>query len=197
MLDDKQLIEEFRKGSESAIELLIKRHYDKVFAYIYRSTWDYHIACDLSQTVFERTVTGLGGYRSERGAFLSWLLTIAVNTCRNYFRSSAFRTTRRQVALDETMSADFNVVSLLERKEEQAIIRNALQELPALQREVIILRIYHELAFKEIAEVTGSGESTVKSRYRQGLSKLKKRLERSERDAAQEEHGERENNHFA
>lgn len=176
MLSDDSLINEIKSGSEAALEVLVKRHYGDVFSYICRRTGDYHRAYDLTQEVFIKMMAALWKTRIEEGKFANWLLKIAVNTCRDYYRSSGFKQWEKTGELLENTAAIPGVISLLERKEEIRDLKAALESLPEEQREAILLKYYHNKKFQEIAEATGSNESTAKSRVRQGLGKLAKIL---------------------
>lgn len=82
MSEDEQLIEKIHNGSEEAMETLVRRHYQNVFAFVYRRTGEYHLAYDLTQEIFLKMIKSLHFYH-ERGKFRSWLIKIAVNKCRD------------------------------------------------------------------------------------------------------------------
>lgn len=84
---DEKLIKELIKGNESAMEILVKRYYDLVYSFIYRNTSDYNTAYDITQDVFIKMMKNIDKYQIENGKFKSWLLKIAVNTTKDYFRS--------------------------------------------------------------------------------------------------------------
>ncbi len=172
VLSDDLLVSEVKNGNEAAVEVLVKRHYNSVFSYICRRIGDYHRAYDLTQEVFVKMLAALRKAKIKEGKFSNWLLKIAVNTCRDYFRSSCYKQLEKTSELMEGSAASPGVISLLERKEEVKALKEALDSLPGEQREAIILRYYHDRKFQEIAEITGSNESTAKSRVRQGLCKL-------------------------
>ncbi|WP_106767499.1 RNA polymerase sigma factor [Paenibacillus faecalis] len=178
MQTDDELIKKIRKGNQSAIEILIQRHYKVVFAYIYRNLGDYHMAYDLTQETFMKMVRNIHSY-SNKGSFQYWLLKISLNTCRDYFRSRAYQTASTSSPIDESVLENkLEGHDAIEQKLESNLIRSAIMELPSYQREAIILRYYHDLKIQKIAEITSAGESTVKSRIKQGLSKVKTILER-------------------
>ncbi|MDQ0253560.1 DNA-directed RNA polymerase specialized sigma24 family protein [Evansella vedderi] len=85
---DEELIEEIKNGSQAAMEVLIKKQYKTIFAYVYRKVGDYHLAYDMTQEVFIKMMKSINEYKGG-GKFQHWLLKIAVNHCRDYFRSSA------------------------------------------------------------------------------------------------------------
>jgi RNA polymerase sigma factor (sigma-70 family) len=111
------------------------------------------------------------------------LITIAINHCRDYWKSSYYRHSKIQTEIDEWLTNEkTNVSYIFERKQNRELVRSLLQELPEFQKEVILLRYYHDMKLKEIATATNSKEATVKSRLRQGLGKLGELLKRSEKD---------------
>jgi RNA polymerase sigma factor (sigma-70 family) len=180
LLTDEALVSEIQNGNEAAMELLVKRHYNLVYSYICRKLCDHHRANDLTQEVFIKMLKSIENLKLDEGKFVNWLLKIAVNTCRDYFKSSQFKHHTREYELQEEVSYNPNIVYLLERKEEIHKIKSALSELPEFQREAIILKFYHQKKFSEIAQITGCNESTAKSRVKQGLEKLKSLLKGSE-----------------
>lgn len=170
---DQELIVEIKNGSQAAMEVLVKRYYKNIFAYIYRKVGDYHLSYDLTQEVFIKMMKSIDTYKAQ-GKFENWLLTIAVNHCRDYFRSSKYKHKNEETDLKYWIDDEkANVTDLLSQKVESEQVRMALQKLPEYQRETIVLRYYHDLKIKEIALITNSKEATVKSRLRQGIKKLK------------------------
>jgi RNA polymerase sigma-70 factor (ECF subfamily) len=172
---DSELVIEILNGSQAAMEILVRKHYEAVFTYAYRQTGDYHTASDITQDVFIKMMKGLTTYR-ERDKFKSWLFRIAVNCCRDSYRCASARTAR-EVELDAEFSdLQSNIWDIFSKRVEREYLQEALDSLPEFQKEVVLLRFYHDLKLKEIADLTGSGEATVKSRLYQALEKLKKRL---------------------
>lgn len=182
MQSDEELIRELRLGNKSALEVLLRRHYKLVFAYIYRCLGDYHTAYDLTQDTLIKLVRAI--HTLEQGErFKPWLLRIALNTCRDYMRSGSYKKGKLAAEYREGLGGseeDKQVVAIADKQADRAEITEAMQQLPDYQREAIILRFYHDMKIKEIAGLTAVSEPTVKSRLKQGLAKLRKRLERSE-----------------
>lgn len=109
------------------------------------------------------------------GKFRNYLLTIAVNTCNNYFKKTKPAYTDLE-SLDIADEADSSFEKMI-RDENKLEVRRAVNALPGYQKEVIILRFYHELKIREIAKVTGASIPTVKSRLQQGIKKLRRCLD--------------------
>lgn len=176
MPKDEELIEEINNGSQAAMEVLVKKHYKFIFAYVYRKLGDYHLAYDLTQEVFIKMMKSLNMYKND-GQFKHWLLKIAVNHCRDYFRSRTYKQKGEENQIDHKLKDEKeNVWDLLSKKIDSENVKVAVEQLPDFQKEAIILKFYQDLKIKEIAEMTESKEATVKSRLKQGIEKLKKLL---------------------
>ncbi len=180
MLSDEELIAEILRGSQAAMEVLVKRHYKSVFAYVYRKTGDYHTAFDLTQEVFIKMLKALHHYNGI-GKFTNWLFKIAHNTCLDQLRASQTKGMQQQVELDDRFPDEHaSVWPLLEKKLARKRIQKAIASLPEEQREAVILKYYHDLRIKDIAQITQSKEATVKSRLKRGLARLRTLLEGDE-----------------
>ncbi|MCZ0703709.1 RNA polymerase sigma-70 factor (ECF subfamily) [Natronobacillus azotifigens] len=170
---DESLLEEIRNGSQAAMEVLVKKHYRTIFAYTYRKVGDYHLAYDMTQEIFIKMLKYISSY-SGQGKFQHWLLKIAVNHCRDYYRSSAYRNKNQINEINDHLKDEReNIEDLLSKKHTSVKVKEAIDQLPVYQREAIILKYYQDLKIKKIAELTEAKESTVKSRLKQGMAKLK------------------------
>ncbi len=177
MPTDEELLAEIKQGSQAAMEVLVRRYYKMIFAYLYRKTADYHLSLDLTQETLIKMLKSLQMYK-DQGKFANWLMTIAAHTCKDYYRSRQYREQHNaQLQFDNKSEIGDNIEDLFSHKAEREQVINAIQELPESQREAIILRYYHDLKVCEIAEVTHSNEAAVKSRLFQGLAKLKRILQ--------------------
>ena len=174
---DEKLIKELLKGNESAMEILVKRYYDLVHSFIYRNTSDYNIAYDITQDVFRKMMKNIDKYQIENGKFKSWLLKIAVNTTKDYFRTNIYKQrTQSHDISNQEIEDTTNVVDILSKKEEAIKIKEAIENLPKLQKEAVILKYYNDLKIKEISYITGENENTIKSRLFNGVKNLKRLL---------------------
>lgn len=171
------LIKEILKGNESAMEILVKRHYDLVYSYIYRTTNDYNISYDITQDVFIKMMKNIDKYSVEGGKFKSWLLKIAVNTTKDYFKSNTYKQRSESFDVENQQIEDkSNIIDIISKKEEAKKIKEAVEKLPNRQREAIFLKYYNDLKIKEICSITGDNENTIKSRLFNGIRSLKKLL---------------------
>ncbi|KKO50739.1 RNA polymerase sigma factor [Paenibacillus sp. DMB20] len=158
------------------MEVLVKRHYSDVYAYLYRKIGNQHTAYDLTQEVFIKMMQSLGNYR-DKGRFRHWLLKIAVNHCYDYYRSKQYRHRQAHTELEVDMpDENSNVWDLFHCRYQQEQAKQAVLTLPEEQRDAIILNFYHDLKIREIAEMTDTSVSTIKYRIKAGISKLKQIL---------------------
>ncbi|WJM09151.1 RNA polymerase sigma factor [Paenibacillus sp. PK1-4R] len=186
-MNDEELIQEIREGSRAAMEVLVKRHYKSIFAYVYLKTGEYHTAYDLTQEVFVKMMNSLNKYQNT-GQFSHWLLKIAVNHCRDYYRGREFKQQQRESELTEDAfpaSEQQNVWNIFHKRFQNEQVMRAVLSLPDHQRDAVILNYYNGLKIREVAELTGTNESTVKSRIRLGITKLKEIIVGGERDEKQ------------
>ncbi len=182
MQNEIQLINEILDGSQAAMEVLVNRYYKGIFLYIYRSTGQYHTSYDLTQEVFVKMLKSIQRFDNKIGNFKNWIFKIAVNTVKDYFKGRGYRSYKEMIETDEDMVDEGeNVVEFISRMSKKNEIKKALIELPVYQRDAIILRFYHDMKIKDIAVVMDTNESTVKSRLKQGMDKLKNILEEGEK----------------
>jgi RNA polymerase sigma-70 factor (ECF subfamily) len=180
---DEDLMEAYRDGDATAFEVLLVRHERKIFAFVFRIVRDREAANDLLQETFLRVVRNAKKY-SRKAKFTTWLYTIARNQSIDHLRRAKHR---RHKSLDQSMGADGDGQSLMERlpgrspdgydradgAQVTGRIAEALDELAVEQREVFVMRQFQSLKFKEIAEVVGVSENTIKSRMRYALENLR------------------------
>lgn len=170
-----ELIKEIVKGNESAMELLVKNNYSMVHGFVYRSVGDYNISYDLTQEIFIKMMRSINKYDCKNGNFTNWILKIASNHCKDYFRSADYRQRINTKDIDkEEIYSDETVVDILEKNESRKAVKKAIDNLPTIQREAIILKYYNNLKIKEISGVTGVNEATIKSRLFNGVRNLRK-----------------------
>lgn len=178
MWEDYILIMRIKRGDTDAWEHLVDKYYDKIFAYCFRRTYgNRSLASDLTQDIFLKLIQVIPTY-AYKGKFYNYLYTIAVNHCNAIVKKKKLEV----VEFDERFLADKleTVENLLVRQEESQLIQTALNRLPDIQREALILRYYQDLKVKDIAKVTGVGVATAQSRIHQGLQKLAKWLDTEE-----------------
>ncbi|WP_177230485.1 RNA polymerase sigma factor [Chitinophaga sp. CF118] len=180
-LSDEQLITLFKKGHANALEELVHRHKDKIYTSIFLLVKDSFLAEDIFQDTFIKVIDTIRAERyTEKGKFLPWAIRIAHNLCVDHFRKI-----KRNPIIKTSDDKDiFNVLGFSESSAEEKMIarqshdrvRRMLDMLPEEQREVIILRHYADLSFKEIADLTHVSINTALGRMRYGLINLRKMM---------------------
>ncbi len=184
-LNDQALIDQYLNGNERAFEELLNRHKNKIYTSIYLFVKEQSLAEDIFQEVFIKIIDTLrkGKYNHE-GKFVQWAMRIAYNMCVDYFR----RVKRRpKVSPTETFDI-FDVLQVTDDNAEQRIIKSQTHEkirrlvdmLPDEQREVVILRHYADMSFKEIAQLTRVSINTALGRMRYALINIRKMVEEKE-----------------
>lgn len=178
---DNELINLFSEGHEPALESLINRYKDKLYSAILFIVKDKYHAEDISQEVFIKIIETLkSGKYKEEGKFLPWAMRIAHNLCVDYFRKlKRFPFAKSSVdneVLDTINSTEATVEENLIKVQNIGKAQDMLEQLPEEQREVIILRHFGNLSFKEIAEITGCSINTALGRMRYGLINLRKMM---------------------
>lgn len=176
---DNELVKSFQKGSNNALEVLVNRHKDKIFTTINILVKDKYLAEDLFQEVFIKIIDTLrAGRYNEEGKFLPWSIRIAHNLCVDHFRK-----VKRTPAITTSDDCDiFEMINVSEEGVDKGMIkgqshhtvRQVLDMLPEDQREVIVLRHYADLSFREIARMTDCSINTALGRMRYGLLNMRK-----------------------
>ncbi|TFH28303.1 MAG: sigma-70 family RNA polymerase sigma factor [Bacteroidia bacterium] len=183
ILNDQELVQAYIKGDQSAIESLINRHRSKVYTYILLTIKNQQLAEDLFQETFIKVIQSLrGGKYRDNGRFLSWVIRIAHNLIIDHFRKEK---QMNSVSNDDTEVDLFNSKKLSDENIEEMIINSQIKteirilinELPNDQREVVLLRHYGGLSFKEIADQTDVSINTALGRMRYALINLRKLIE--------------------
>ncbi len=178
---DQELIVSYAQGNASAIEELIGRYKDRMFTSIYYLVKDKYLAEDIFQEVFIKIIDTIrNGKYTDEGKFLPWALRIAHNMCVDHFR----KVKRTPVIKTSEGSDIFDVLNFSEQSAEQNVmqrqsndkIRKMIELLPEEQKEVIILRHYADLSFKEIADLTKTSINTALGRMRYGLINLRRMM---------------------
>nr|WP_299344829.1 sigma-70 family RNA polymerase sigma factor [Allomuricauda sp.] len=182
-IDDSILVKNYIAGDEKALEVLINRYNQRISSFIYSKVLDRDVAEDIFQDTFIKVIKTLkrGSY-SEEGKFLPWVMRIAHNLIIDHFRKN-----KRMPKFEG--SDDFNIFSVIKddklNAEKQIIkdqidrdLTDLIEELPEDQKEVLVMRIYKDMSFKEISENTGVSINTALGRMRYALINLRKIVDR-------------------
>lgn len=177
---DKELISQYLEGNQASLEHLINRHQNRVFAYILMVVKDKQLADDIFQDTFIKVINTIrsGAYKEE-GKFIQWVMRIAHNLIIDYFRKS------KRIPVIDNDNSDFDIFDTIRFTdpsiEEQMItdqihddVRKLIELLPPEQKEVLFMRHYSEMSFKDIAEQTNVSINTALGRMRYALINLRK-----------------------
>ena len=177
---DRELVERVRQGDDRAFELLVFAYQERIFRLIRRLLGNRDGAEDLAQEGFRRAYRSLGGFRGQ-SSFYTWLYKIALNACRNYYRTMGRRPEGSAVdsegLLDSLESSNPDPESADFRSETLEAVKGSLESLPPEQREAVVLCDLEGLSYEEMAAVIGIPVGTVRSRVFRGRRALQRRLQ--------------------
>ena len=189
-VDDQILVSQYINGQESAFEKLLKRNQSKVFGYIMKMVKDEDLANDIFQDTFVKVIRTLkNGKYNEEGKFLPWVMRIAHNLIIDHFRKDKkMPIAGRGSGSDEDKFDIFNILKIEDNNVEDEIIynqilndvRDLVELLPDDQKEVVKMRHYMGMSFKDIAESTDVSINTALGRMRYALINLRKLIEEKE-----------------
>lgn len=187
LMTDNELVKLYMNGNEESLSILVKRHKRRIFSYVYLITRNKALTEDVFQETFFKVIQTLKKQQyNEEGKFLPWVLRIAKNLIIDHFRKA-----RKMPGISIITNEDGEETSIFDiipedvdhSKDNEAAkrfkdaIRSVINDLPQDQKEVVIMRTYYDMSFKEIAEVTNVSINTSLGRMRYALINLKKRLE--------------------
>jgi RNA polymerase sigma factor (sigma-70 family) len=180
-LSDQQIVKMYMDGDANALSTLVTRYKDKIFTSIYLLVKDRYLAEDLFQDVFIRIIDTLkGGRYTDEGKFLPWAMRIAHNLCVDHFRkvkrNPTIKTSDDRDIFEVLNFSEAGVDSRIMNDQTSDKVRRMIDLLPEDQREVIILRHYADLSFKEISQLTNCSINTALGRMRYGLLNLRKMM---------------------
>ena len=180
ILNDKELVESYRNGNVASFELLVERHQNKVFSYILMLVKDRQLADDIFQDTFLKIIRTIkaGAYKEE-GKFIQFAMRIAHNLVIDHFRKS------NRLPMADSVNNEYSIIDNLkytdrsvedEMIEEQVYgdLRKMIELLPDEQKEVLNMRMYADMSFKEIADATNVSINTALGRMRYAIINLRK-----------------------
>ena len=181
---DSTLVSNYILGNEAALEILIKRHQQRLFSFIYSKVKDRSITEDIFQDTFIKVIRTLkkGNY-NEEGKFLPWVVRISHNLIIDHFRKSnrmpTFKNTDEfdifSVLGDGVLNAEKRII----KDQIHADVKELINELPEEQKQVLVMRMYNDMSFNEISENTGVSINTALGRMRYALINLRKLIEKN------------------
>ncbi|MDB9961254.1 sigma-70 family RNA polymerase sigma factor [Oceanihabitans sp.] len=183
IITDAALVSNYIQGDESALEILITRHKQRIYSFIYSKVYDRDIAEDVFQDTFIKVIKTLkrGAY-NEEGKFLPWVMRIAHNLVIDHFRknnrmpkfSNSGEFSIFSVLSDTALDAEKTII----KEQVERDVRRVIEELPDDQKEVLVMRMYNDMSFKEISEKTGVSINTALGRMRYALINMRKIIDK-------------------
>lgn len=180
---DALLVSAYIRGKESALETLVSRHKQRIYSFIYSKVYDRDVAEDIFQDTFIKVINTLKrGKYNEEGKFLPWVMRISHNLVIDYFRKN-----NRMPKFDN--GGEFSIFSVLSdnslnaeksiiKEQVESDVRRLIDELPEDQKEVLVMRMYNDMSFKEISERTGVSINTALGRMRYALINMRKVIDK-------------------
>jgi RNA polymerase sigma-70 factor (ECF subfamily) len=182
-LPDALLVKNYVEGDENALTILINRHQSKIFGFIYSKISDRDISNDIFQDTFIKVIRTLKSKSyNEEGKFLPWVMRIAHNLIIDHYRKNKkmpmFRETE-EFSIFSIMSDDsLTIENKIIREQVEMDLKKLIEELPADQKEVLVMRMYQDMSFKEISEITGVSINTALGRMRYALMNIRKVIDK-------------------
>ncbi len=180
---DSSLVSSYLKGDERCFEILITRHKQRVYNFIFSKVLDKDITEDIFQDTFIKVINTLKrGKYNEEGKFLPWVMRIAHNLIIDHFRKSnrmpTFKNTDEFDIFSVLGDGELNAEKQLIKEQILSDVRRVIEELPDDQKEVLVMRMYKDMSFKEISESTGVSINTALGRMRYALINMRKLIEK-------------------
>ncbi|MCJ7757864.1 MAG: sigma-70 family RNA polymerase sigma factor [Gillisia sp.] len=180
---DATLVNAYIQGSEKSLSILITRHQHRIYSFIYSKVFDKDVAEDVFQDTFIKVINTLKrGKYNEEGKFLPWVMRIAHNLVIDHFRKNKrmpkFENKGDFNIFSVLSDGDLNVETQLIKDQIESDVQELIKELPEDQLEVLTMRIYKDMSFKEISESTGVSINTALGRMRYALINLRKIIDK-------------------
>ena len=183
-MDDLILLERYINGDDVALTYIVKRYQKDIYRFVYRQVGNEADAADVTQKTFVNLFLKAGQFQGK-SSFKTWLYQIAVNQCKNHFRSNDRRREQPGDGYENDMVLEDNKFKDVDTAQKRYLLRTAINALPARQRLAVQLRVYQECTFAEIADIMSSSVGTVKASYHQAVLSLTKSLKEAAYESAE------------
>ena len=172
MEDDSLYVKQVQAGNAEAFGVLYDRYLDKIYRFIYYKTFNKETAEDLTSEVFHKALLKISSFDIDKGSFSTWLYQIARNRVIDYYR-----TAKSVVPLEDVfdIGVDERTPETLDAVAKLGEVTEYLKTLSAKQREIITLRVWEEKSYREIAELIGGSEDSVKMAYSRSIKELREK----------------------
>ncbi|MEP5256482.1 MULTISPECIES: RNA polymerase sigma factor [Winogradskyella] len=184
LIQDSELVRNYINGHEYALSILIERHKQKIYSFIYSKVYDRDVTEDVFQDTFIKVIKNLKrGKYNEEGKFLPWVMRIAHNLVIDHFRKSSrmpkFDNTGEFSIFSVLSDSSLNAEKTLIKNQVESDVRRIIEELPEDQKQVLLMRMYQDMSFKEISERTGVSINTALGRMRYALINMRKVIDQN------------------
>jgi len=172
MDDDSIYVERCQSGEAEAFGVLYDRYLDKIYRFVYYKTFSKETAEDITSNVFHKALEKINSFASDKGTFSAWLYRIARNSVIDHYRTNKNDLSLEdvfEVGVDERTPESIDALSALKT------VQTYLETLDARQREIITLRVWEEKSYKEIAEIIGGSEDSIKMAFSRGIRELREK----------------------
>lgn len=170
--DDSVFVARCQLGNTEAFGVLYDRYLDKIYRFVYYKTFDKEVTEDLTSEVFHKALKKIGSFDGEKGNFSSWIYRIARNSVIDYYR-----TKKDEVSVDDVfdIGVDERTAEAIDAISDLNKVTAYLETLSSKQREIIVLRVWEEMSYKEIALAVGGSEDSVKMAFSRGIRELREK----------------------
>lgn len=184
LIQDAALVSSYINGNEKALSILVERHKQRIYSFIYSKIYDRDITEDIFQDTFIKVIKTLKhGKYNEEGKFLPWVMRIAHNLVIDHFRKNnrmpkfdnAGEFSIFSVLSDSSLNAEKSII----KDQVESDVRRIIEELPEDQKQVLVMRMYQDMSFKEISERTGVSINTALGRMRYALINMRKVIDQN------------------
>ena len=169
LVKDEEIIREVQRGQTKLFEELVRKYYEKIYRYCYYHISNEHSALDITQEVFMKIYENIEIYENK-GKFQNYLYVIAGNACKDYFKK------KKIYSLEEV--PEFGNENTILETENKILVQQALKSLTMEEREIIILRYYQDLKYKDISQITGASISRLEYYLNKSIKKLREYMDR-------------------
>ena len=172
MDDDSVYVKRCQVGETESFGVLYDRYLDKIFRFVYYKTFSHETAEDVTSTIFHKALEKINSYNEGKGSFSSWLYQIARNSVIDHYRTNKNNLSLEDVfdiGVNERTPETIDAISALK------MVQTYLETLDVRQREIITLRIWEDKSYKEIAEIIGGSEASIKMAFSRGIRELREK----------------------
>ena len=172
-MSDQEIVQQCQQGSLEAFDKLYERYFERIYRFVYYKTMHKQIAQDITSETFIKALDNIKSFRKKKGSFMAWIYSIARNNVINYYRKSSRALLVNDfwdLKIDQSLEFEQENTELLKK------IKKQLFKLDSLQREIIILRVWQQLSYKEISAIVNKSEENCRVIFCRGIKNIRKEI---------------------